>query len=114
MVCSRHYKEKFREKARRINATSSSAWMFWTEGTEGRLKELEKDYESTKSSFHKLSAGRFGEVLRQAAARENMIKIRVVKASPAIGGLAPRRARVRRLSIFAWTFPLSHPQLLFR
>ena len=71
VVCSRHCKEKFREKARRIIAYQQLC-LDVLDGKRGGLKELEKDYESTKSPFHKLSAGRF---LEKAAGRPPREKI---------------------------------------
>ena len=60
VVCSRHCKEKFREKARRIIAYQQIC-LDVLNGKRGGLKELEQDYENTKSPFHKLSVGRFLE-----------------------------------------------------
>ena len=60
VIRSRHCKEKFREKARRIIAYQQIC-LDVLNGKRGRLKELEQDYENTKSPFHKLSVGRFLE-----------------------------------------------------
>ena len=65
VIRSRHCKEKFREKARRIIAYQQIC-LDVLNGKRGRLKELEQDYENTKSPFHKLSVGRFLEKVRRS------------------------------------------------